>query len=150
MTTILKSTTKGQITLPSSWRKQFNTDRFIATCDNNTIKIQPLEIEDFIKKDVQKERVVFNSARDNKGKGVAAKVLIKILKKLAAKERMSLLETIKSIFSETAERLDVKKIKSTNFYRLRTGRFRIIFHRNGEKIIIDDIRIRNENTYKNF
>ncbi|OHA53771.1 MAG: hypothetical protein A2Z62_01445 [Candidatus Terrybacteria bacterium RIFCSPLOWO2_02_42_20] len=86
MTTILKSTTKGQITLPSSWRKQFNTDRFIATCDNNTIKIQPLEIEDFIKKDVQKERVVFNSARDNKGKGVDAKVLIKILKKLDAKD----------------------------------------------------------------
>ena len=74
----------------------------------------------------------------------------KLLDKLNKKERMSLLETIKSLFSETAERLDVKKIKSTNFYRLRTGRFRIIFHRNGEKIIIDDIRIRNENTYKNF
>ncbi|OHA50217.1 MAG: hypothetical protein A2Z62_01450 [Candidatus Terrybacteria bacterium RIFCSPLOWO2_02_42_20] len=74
----------------------------------------------------------------------------KLLDKLNKKERMSLLEAIKSLFSETAERLDVKKIKSTNFYRLRTGRFRIIFHRNGEKIIIDDIRIRNENTYKNF
>ena len=74
----------------------------------------------------------------------------KLLDKLNKKERMSLLEAIKSLFSETAERLDVKKIKSTNFYRLRTGRFRIIFYRNGEKIIIDDIRIRNENTYKNF
>ena len=74
----------------------------------------------------------------------------KLLDKLNKKERMSLLEAIKSLFSETAERLDVKKIKSTNFYRLQTGRFRIIFHRNGEKIIIDDIRIRNENTYKNF
>ena len=74
----------------------------------------------------------------------------KLLDKLNKKERKSLLETIKSLFSETAERLDIKKIKSTNFYRLRIGRFRIIFHRNGEKIIIDDIRIRNENTYKNF
>ena len=74
----------------------------------------------------------------------------KLLDKLNKKEKMSLLEAIKSLFSETAERLDVKKIKSTNFYRLRTGRFRIIFHRNGEKKIIDDIRIRNENTYKNF
>ena len=74
----------------------------------------------------------------------------KLLDKLNKKERVSLLEAIKILFSETAERLDVKKIKSTNFYRLRTGRFRIIFHRNGEKIIIDDIRIRNENTYKNF
>ena len=74
----------------------------------------------------------------------------KLMDKLNKKERKSLLETIKSLFSETAERLDIKKIKSTNFYRLRIGRFRIIFHRNGEKIIIDDIRIRNENTYKNF
>ena len=74
----------------------------------------------------------------------------KLLAKLNKKERGSLLEAIKSLFSETAEQLDVKKIKSTNFYRSRAGRFRIIFHRNGEKIIIDDIRIRNENTYKNF
>ena len=74
----------------------------------------------------------------------------KLLDKLNKKERMSLLEAIKSLFSETAERLDVKKIKSTNFYRLRTGRFRIIFHHDGEKIIVDDIRIRNENTYKDF
>jgi len=86
MTTILKSTTKGQITLPSSWRKKFNTDRFIATYDNDIIKIQPLEIENFIKKDEQKERVIFNSARDNKGKGVDAKIFIKILKKLDAED----------------------------------------------------------------
>jgi len=74
----------------------------------------------------------------------------KLLDKLNKKERVSLLEAIKNLFSETTEHLDVKKIKSTNFYRLRTGRFRIIFHRNGEKIIVDDVRIRNEKTYKNF
>lgn len=86
MTTILKSTSKGQITLPSSWRKKFNTDRFIVTYDNDAIKIQPLEIENFIKKDEQKERVIFNSMCDNKGKGIDAKVLIKILEKLDAKD----------------------------------------------------------------
>src|SRR3989338_8597269 len=66
----------------------------------------------------------------------------KLLDKLNKKERMSLLEAIKSLFSETAERLDVKKIKSTNFYRLRTGRFRINFHCNREKKIIDKIKKR--------
>jgi len=74
----------------------------------------------------------------------------KLLNKLNKKERATLLEAMKNLFSETTERLDVKKIKSTNFYRLRTGRFRIIFHHDGEKIIVDDIRIRNENTYKDF
>ena len=74
----------------------------------------------------------------------------KLLSRLNKKERIFLLEAIKTLFSETAERLDVKKIKSTSFYRLRAGRFRIIFHRDGEKIIVDDIRIRNENTYKDY
>ena len=57
MTTILKSTSKGQITLPSSWRKKFNTDRFIVTYDNDAIKIQPLEIENFIKKTSKKNEL---------------------------------------------------------------------------------------------
>ena len=39
----------------------------------------------------------------------------KLLDKLNKKERKSLLETIKSLFSETAERLDIKKIKSKHF-----------------------------------
>ena len=74
----------------------------------------------------------------------------KLLRKLNRKERGVLLETIKSLFSEITKGLDIKKVKSTSFYRLRAGRFRIIFHHDGEKIIVDDIRIRNENTYKNF
>ena len=41
------------------------------------IKIQSLEINND-----KKEQVVFNYARDNKGKGIDAKILIKILKKL--------------------------------------------------------------------
>lgn len=74
----------------------------------------------------------------------------KLLDKLNKKERFVLLEAIRTLFSGTTETLDIKKIKPTNFYRLRIGRFRIIFHHNEKKIIIDDIRIRNENTYKNF
>ena len=48
---------------------------------------------------------------------------------------------------ENKEGLDVAKIKNTDFYRVRKGRFRIIFHRE-DGIVIDSIKIRNENTYK--
>jgi mRNA-degrading endonuclease RelE of RelBE toxin-antitoxin system len=44
--------------------------------------------------------------------------------------------------------MDIKKIKGTDFLRLRKGRFRIIFHYNKNNVIIDSVKIRNENTYK--
>ena len=57
----------------------------------------------------------------------------KLLRKLNRKERGVLLETIKSLFSEITKGLDIKKVKSTSFYRLRAGRFRIIFHHDWRK-----------------
>jgi len=75
MTIIAKATIKGQITLPVSWRKKFSTDRFIMVDEGDTLKIKPLEIEEgFV--------TVFDTKRYNKGKGVKAEELLKILKKI--------------------------------------------------------------------
>ena len=46
MTAILKMFGTGQITLPKNWRKQFNTDRFLARTDGNRLVIEPLDLDD--------------------------------------------------------------------------------------------------------
>lgn len=78
MTTILKATTKGQITLPAKWRKRFFTDQFVATISPDKLEIEPLKIKS---KSVFKEYTVFDAIRDNQGKGIKAHDLIKVLKK---------------------------------------------------------------------
>ena len=75
MTTILKTTTKGQITIPAKWRKQFDTNQYKATIKDNKMVIEPLILDD------SNEITVFDAIRDNKGKGIKAKDLSKLLKK---------------------------------------------------------------------
>lgn len=78
MTTIAKATSKGQITLPASWRRIFNTDRYIITEKKDRLEIRPINIEELKK---TKEYTVFDAIRDNKGKGIKAKDLVKELRK---------------------------------------------------------------------
>ncbi len=80
MTTILKTTSKGQVTIPAKWRKKFNTNQFLATIKENKLEIEPLIIKQEKKQEV-KEFTVFDAIRDNKGKGIKAKDLVNILKK---------------------------------------------------------------------
>lgn len=77
MNTIVKATTKGQITIPAVWRKRFNTDRFLVSIKNSLLEIKPINI-DKIKED---EYTVFDAIRDNKGSGIKAKDLLKTIKK---------------------------------------------------------------------
>jgi len=72
----------------------------------------------------------------------------KLLRKISKKQREKLFSIIKKLLSKDKKGLDVKKIKGTEFYRLRSGRFRIIFHKENKEIIIDGIKLRDENTYK--
>jgi len=69
---IQKMTERGQITLPASWRKEVKTDTIYLRADGNSIEISP----------VYKEYTVFDAIRDNKGKGLKASDLVKILKKI--------------------------------------------------------------------
>ena len=78
MTTIAKATTKGQITLPIKWRRNFSTNRFFIKEKGDVLEIRPLDLSKLDKK----EYTVFDAIRDNKGKGIKADDLIKILKKI--------------------------------------------------------------------
>ena len=78
MKTIVKSTTKGQITIPAKWRNRFDTDRFLVNIKDTHLEITPLDLDKISEK---QEYTVFDAIRDSKGKGIKAKDLIKVLKK---------------------------------------------------------------------
>jgi len=44
----------------------------------------------------------------------------------------------------------VKKVVGSDFYKYRKGNLRIIFHIESKEAVIDNVRLRNEKTYKNF
>lgn len=74
----------------------------------------------------------------------------KLLRKISEKERVYLKSIIEHLLSKK-NGLNIKKLKGSDFYRLRKGDFRIIFHYDSSKnIMIDSIRVRRENTYRDF
>lgn len=73
-----KITSKGQITLPIAWRNLTKTNTILVTQRGETLSISPARLE---KEDT--EYTVFDALRDNGGKGVKAKEMIVMLKKLS-------------------------------------------------------------------
>jgi bifunctional DNA-binding transcriptional regulator/antitoxin component of YhaV-PrlF toxin-antitoxin module len=73
---VIKSTERGQITLPKSWRDNFDTDSFIVEMHNNKLIVMPIDLS---KK--MEEEVIFDADRDNEGKGISPDQIIKALKK---------------------------------------------------------------------
>lgn len=81
MTTIIaKATSKGQITLPASWRKNFKTNQFVLSFDHDSINIKPVDISKIMAD--SNDKVVFNAIRDNGGVGISAQDLLKVLNKI--------------------------------------------------------------------
>ena len=72
----------------------------------------------------------------------------KLLRKISKKDREKLLELVERLLGGDRQGLNIKKVINSEFYRLRSGGFRIIFHKEDKNIIIDSIRLRNEKTYK--
>ena len=74
----------------------------------------------------------------------------KLLLKVGLRDRLRIESTIELLADGSLDKLDVKKIKKTDFYRVRVGRFRIIFHRDQEtgECIIDGVKLRDKDTYK--
>ncbi len=72
----------------------------------------------------------------------------KFLNKINKKERILLLAKLKLLKNRKINSLDIKKIKTLGFYRLRAGKIRVVFcYRDGLfKIIF--VGWRNDNTYK--
>ncbi len=73
----------------------------------------------------------------------------KLLLKILIKDRSNLLLITQKIISKDTK-VKAVKIKNTDFYRVRKGQFRIIFHKNKGEIVIDAIGMRNGNICKSF
>lgn len=74
----------------------------------------------------------------------------KLFRKISKKDRKKLYNLIEKLMINDKS-LNIIKLKGSDFYRSRQGNFRVIFHYNSRKeIIIDSIRLRQENTYKNY
>ena len=77
--------------------------------------------------------------------------LAKLFSKLSLKEQLVLIQLFQDIKStEKRALLDVKKLAGGEFYRVRKGKFRVIFHHEGNTVVIDTTRLRNEKTYRNI
>lgn len=74
---VVKSTIRGQITLPKEWRSQFKTDNFLLKAESNKLVVVPIKIEE-----LEAEEVIFDAERDNKGKGVSLDKMLNLLKKI--------------------------------------------------------------------
>ncbi len=75
---IQKITSKGQITLPILWRNKFKTNQILLKTKGDAIEITPARIESLR----TAEYTVFDAIRDNKGRGLKAAGLLKLLKKI--------------------------------------------------------------------
>ena len=74
--------------------------------------------------------------------------LKKLFSKISKKERNLLMDILNKLVAGNHAGLDIIKVKDSDFFRLKKGRFRIIFHYYQKDIIIDSVKIRNEKTYK--
>ncbi|MFA5744967.1 MAG: hypothetical protein WC887_02005 [Candidatus Paceibacterota bacterium] len=79
--------------------------------------------------------------------------LDKLFRRVRGKDKILLFEMLRELKNpELRETLDIKKLSGGEFYRVRKGIFRVIFHFTvtGEKVVIDAVRLRNEKTYRGY
>lgn len=77
--------------------------------------------------------------------------LEKLLRKISKKDQLALREEMSLLVQKKHQLLNIKKIQGSDFYRSRKGNFRIIFHYDQSlKVIIDAVRLKGEDTYKDF
>lgn len=74
---VVRSTSKGQITLPKEWRERVKTDNFLLQMNVGYIVIRPLDLDA-----LEDETIIFDADRDNAGKGVTPEEMIKLLKQI--------------------------------------------------------------------
>lgn len=80
MTTLVKATSKGQITLPITWRRRVTTDRFIVKERGGVLEIRPLDLKKI--EEAQRYTTIFDAVRDNKGNGIPAKDFLATLRRI--------------------------------------------------------------------
>lgn len=73
----------------------------------------------------------------------------KLLRKLSKKERQVLLAVIEALLKKEHGGLSIKKLQGSDLCRVRKGNFRIIFHYDSKgAVVVDSIRLRREDTYR--
>jgi len=99
MTKIVKATSKGQITIPAEWRREFKTDQFIIIRQKDGMKIKPVNINKILEEEENRlarmeeykkfrknrpkgETVIFDAIRDNNGEGIPAEDFIKMIEEI--------------------------------------------------------------------
>jgi bifunctional DNA-binding transcriptional regulator/antitoxin component of YhaV-PrlF toxin-antitoxin module len=78
MTHLVKTTSKGQVTLPIKWRNRFKTNRYYIKEKGDSLVISPIDLDEL---DEENWETIFDARRDNNGKGVSVDVFMKALKK---------------------------------------------------------------------
>ena len=81
---VQKMTSKGQITLPSVWRKAVGTEHVILKTVGNVLTVSPARFDE--DEDDANWITIFDKYRDNDGKGVPASEFICILQKLVKED----------------------------------------------------------------
>lgn len=84
---VVTATTKGQITLPKVWRSKFKTSQFLLKQIGKGLFIEPLKIDEISEEELLLEEkeypnVIFNAERDNNGKSIEARELLRLLNKI--------------------------------------------------------------------
>ncbi|MDB5264481.1 MAG: hypothetical protein JWN64_52 [Parcubacteria group bacterium] len=76
----------------------------------------------------------------------------KLLKRVQKKHREQILETLRCLYDEKQRiNLDIQKLKGSDYLRVRSGKYRILFHfLKNNQIEVDDIRKRSEDTYRDI
>lgn len=74
----------------------------------------------------------------------------KLFRKITRDERALLSSISQKLLRGETDGLNIKKLSGSDFYRLRKGIFRIIFHYKNKIPIIDSIRLKNEKTYRQY
>ena len=74
---VLKSTPRGQITLPKQWRDALATDNFLLEMHVDKLVIIPFYVHT-----TSAEEILFDADRDNEGKGIDVDDMIKLLNKI--------------------------------------------------------------------
>lgn len=75
--------------------------------------------------------------------------LAKFFSKLKQEDQLSLLELYRELKDPASRKtLDIKKLSGGDFFRVRKGRLRVIFHFEEGEIVIDATRFRDEKTYR--
>ena len=75
----------------------------------------------------------------------------KFLRKIGRRERVLLLTIIDALSTQEGRvKYHATKLKGSDYYRVRHGAYRIIFHLEDDIAVIDATRLRNEKTYRDI